>query len=307
MKKKILVTGIEGFLGTYLAKSHDSEKYLLQGTYFDKYAELPENVIGLNYLDITDRNEVSAVLSEICPDIIIHTAGNSNTDISENNPALCYNTTVYGTKNIADWCNLNHKQLIYCSTNAIFSGDEAPYNESSIPFPVNKYGMHKYIAERLAATVDSYLIYRLILMYGWNYSTRMNPVTYVIRALCEGKKLNMVEKSSFVNPLYINSCCDGIWRGIALEKDREVYHLAGKDKYDRYNLALAVAEVFDLDKKLISPVPDEYFASLAKRPFDSSYITTKAEIELGFKSITLKDGLLKMKTEKNIFSRTNKE
>jgi dTDP-4-dehydrorhamnose reductase len=300
MKKKILITGIDGFLGTYLAKTYNSEKYFLQGTCYDKQAKFSENNLQLNYLDVTDRTEVIRVLNKLDPDIIIHTAGNSNTDISENNPALCYKTTVYGTKNIADWCNLNHKQLIYCSTNAIFSGDEAPYNESSIPFPLNRYGMHKYMAERIAATVDSYLIFRLILMYGWNYSTRMNPVTFVIKALREEKKLNMVEGSSYVNPLYIDSCCDGIWQGIALEKNREIYHLAGKETVDRYNLALAVAEIFELDKNLISSVPDEYFASLAKRPYDSSYNTKKAEVGLGFKPLTLKEGLIAMKREEVI-------
>jgi len=300
MKKNIVVTGIEGFLGNYLAKTYDSEKYVLQGTYFNKDRILPKFLLPAIFLDITDKKEVFKVLDKMHPDIIIHTAGNSNTDVSENNPTQCYKATVGGTKNIADWCKLNYKQLVYCSTNAIFSGDDAPYNETSIPYPINRYGMHKYLAENIASTVNTHLIFRLILMYGWNYSTRMNPVTFVIKALREGKKINMVENSSYVNPLNIISCCDGIWKGIELNKDREIYHLAGKNKCDRYDLALKVAEVFDLDKSLISPVPDNFYSSLAKRPYDSSYITTKAEVELGFKPLTLEEGLSLMKKEENI-------
>ena len=136
-------------------------------------------------------------------------------------------------------------------------------------------------------------------MYGWNYNARMNPVTYVIKSLREGKKLSMVKNSSYINPLYINSCCKGIWQSLDLKKDREVYHLSGKDRCDRYNLALITAEVFNLNKNLISPVPDIYFSSLAKRPYDTSYITEKAEMELGFNPLTLKEGLTLMKLEEN--------
>ncbi|MBI3500641.1 MAG: NAD(P)-dependent oxidoreductase [Bacteroidetes bacterium] len=297
MKRKIFITGINGFLGTYLAKTYDKGKYILYGSHYNQGEKKPKNLLHYNFLDVSDKKNVCAELDEKNPDIVIHTAGISNVDLSEKNPSLCYNITVGGTKNIADWCKLNHKQLVYCSSNAIFSGDGAPYGETSLPYPVNIYGMHKYIAESIASTVNSHLIFRIILMYGWNYNTRMNPVTYIIKSLREGKKLSMVENSSYINPLYINSCCDGIWQAIALKKDREIYHLAGKDRCDRYNLALTTAEVFGLDRSLISPVPDNYFSSLAKRPYDTSYATAKAEKELGFKLLTLKEGLSLMKQE----------
>lgn len=302
MKKKIYIIGVNGFLGSYLLKTCNRDKYIVYGSCNKKY---DADNSGLDILDITDRKNVFEKLNEKQPDIVILTAGISNVDYAEKNPYESYNIIVGGTKNIADWCKINKKQLVNCSSNAIFSGDDAPYSETSLPFPVNTYGQHKYISECITRELDSYLIFRLILMYGWNYQSRMNPVTFVIQSLREGKKISMVANSSYINPLYIYSCCEGIWKGIDMEKDREIYHLAGKERCDRYQLALATAEVFGLEASLISPVPDSYFSSLAKRPYDSSYITSKAEKELGFKPLSLKEGLSLMKDEefskKNIF------
>jgi len=295
--KKVLITGIDGFLGRYLAKTSDKNLYAIQGTTFHLENVNVGGDIPVQFMDISDHSAVNEVLSAVQPDIVIHTAGNSNVDVAERNPDKSYNTTVRGTWNIANWCKSNDCKLVYSSTNAIFSGDYAPYNELSIPRPVNVYGQHKYIAENIAAMVPFNLIFRIILLYGWNFDARMNPVTFVLEALKMGRELKMVNKASYTNPLYVQSVCEGIWKGITMEKNAEIYHLAGGETCDRYELALAVAEVFDLDKRLISPVPDSYYNSLAKRPYDTSYDMVKAIREIGFRPVNLKEGLLLMKEE----------
>ncbi len=294
MKKKILITGIEGFLGANLARTYDSAKFEISGTYFlGNKPAIPG--IETQYADITDVINTNNVLNNIDPDIIIHTAGVSNVDQAEKDPMHSYNTTVIGTYNIAEWCRARQKQLIYSSTNAIFWGDKAPYDESSLPLPINKYGKHKFIAESIVRNLKSFLIFRLILMYGWNYETRNNPVTSVIQSLRKGEVLNMVKGYSFINPLFIKSCCNAIWTAVDKETDKEIYHIAGADIVDRYELAIITAEVFDLDKQLIKPVDDTFYSCLAKRPFNTSYSTKKAEKDLGFRPLSLREGLILMK------------
>ncbi|OFX79039.1 MAG: hypothetical protein A2X12_05815 [Bacteroidetes bacterium GWE2_29_8] len=294
---KILITGIDGFLGLYLAKTSNLKNCEIVGTYFNYNESYKHFGFDTQFLDITDFSKVQDMLSSFNPNIIIHTAGLSNVDEAEKFPDKSYKTTVIGTWNIAQWCKKNNAKLMYCSSNAIFSGDDAPYNENAIPNPTNEYGKHKFMAESLVRFLEYHLIFRLILMYGWNYHTRHNPVTYVIESLSAGKKLNMVAGYSYINPLYVGACCDAIWNSISKEINKEIYHIAGAERVDRYELAIKTAKVFNLDQSLITPVDNDFFASLAHRPFDSTYINLKAEKELNFKPLSLEEGLNIMKKQ----------
>jgi dTDP-4-dehydrorhamnose reductase len=66
-----------------------------------------------------------------------------------------------------------------------------------------------------------------------------------------------------------------------------IYHAAGRDHLSLYQFALRVAEVFDLDAGLITPVPDSYFPEIAPRPRDTSFDTAKMEKELHLKPLSL--------------------
>ncbi len=294
--KTILITGIEGFLGYYLYDALKNLNYEIKGSYFPDNYKLDIEVDSM-YMNLTDEGNVNKVLEFYKPDIIIHTAGLSNVDVAEKTPEVSYDINVKGTYYISKWCQNNGSLLIFCSTNAIFYGNSAPYDESSLPLPINEYGRHKYIAERIVATIDNYLIFRLILLYGWKYNARHNPVTMVIEGLRNNKKMYMVKGSSYINPLYVRNACEGIVSAIEKGKNKEIYHLGGKDVVDRYELSLKTAEVFNLNKELLIPVGEDYYKSLACRPYNTSYCTIKAQNELDFDAISLYDGLEKMKKE----------
>lgn len=66
----------------------------------------------------------------------------------------------------------------------------------------------------------------------------------------------------------------------------------------RFDFAIEIANVFELDKSLIFPVKSEFFTDIAKRPKNTSYITSKMENELGVKPTGVKEGLLAMKNNK---------
>ena len=73
---------------------------------------------------------------------------------------------------------------------------------------------------------------------------------------------------------------------------------AGRDHVSLYEFALSTAQVFELNQNLIEPVPDSYFSGIAIRPKDTSFDTTKMEMELGVQPVTIIEGLKKMKAER---------
>ena len=79
------------------------------------------------------------------------------------------------------------------------------------------------------------------------------------------------------------------WRG--------VYHTAGDERISRFDLARRVAEVFELDQKLIKPIPSKDLEQEAKRPRDSSLNVEKIKKEVETKPFNIEQGLGEMKKQ----------
>jgi dTDP-4-dehydrorhamnose reductase len=135
-------------------------------------------------------------------------------------------------------------------------------------------------------------------MYGWPYQgERDNPVVWWLRSLKNGKPIKVVD-NVFNKPLPAWSCAEVVW-GVIHQNRTGIYHAAGRDHLSLYQFALKVAEVFNLDDSLITPVPDSYFPEIAPRPQDTSFDTAKMENDLGVKTIGVKEGLVRMRSERS--------
>jgi len=291
---KVLITGGKGLLGSSLIKTGNKTNHLLW-TYFKNPPKTHNN--NAVYLDLNNYKGIETVFSDFKPDIVIHTAGNGNVDWCEKNKDQAYTINVSGTKNIVLACRKYNSKIIYISSNAVFDGTSAPYNESSLPNPINFYGHTKIICEHtVKAFMPDHVIVRPILMYGWDSEgERSNPTTWLIKMLKENKTVKMVD-DIYVNPLYAVDCANIIWK--IIEKNKKgTFHLGGRDCINRYEMAIQTARVFGLDERLIEPVKNDYFKDIAPRPFNTCYDTTKMQKELGIKPGVFIDCLTLMKKE----------
>ena len=92
-EKRVLITGIEGFVGPYLAKLLLEQGHEVHGTFLENSKESIQEVKYV-HLDITDKQENETVISEIKPEWIIHLAGFSSVGQSWKNPELCNKVNV---------------------------------------------------------------------------------------------------------------------------------------------------------------------------------------------------------------------
>ena len=97
---KILVTGVDGFIGTNFAKAaareHDVYGLYLPGT---PIGECEPFVQGAYGVDIRDRDGVSAAFKRIRPDVVLHLAAK----VGDTGPAKDYlDTNVLGVENCLD-------------------------------------------------------------------------------------------------------------------------------------------------------------------------------------------------------------
>lgn len=294
---RVLITGGTGLLGVALQKNAPE---MVKG--FSIYS--PERSLStplqfpIRAADVTDRTQMKAIFEWAKPDVVIHTAAIGSVDFAEKNCEQTRKVNVGGTEVVTQLCQDFQSRLIYISSNAVFDGRTPFYSETAPLNPINYYGKLKVEAENVVrGSRISWIIMRPILMYGWPYpGERDNPVIWWVRSLKEGKPIKVVD-NVFSKPLPAWSCAAAVWA--VIEQNRfGIYHIAGRDHISLYQFALQVAEIFDLDKNLITPVPDSYFPEIAPRPRDTSFDTSKMETELGVKPIGVKEGLIRMKAER---------
>lgn len=297
--KRVLITGGTGLLGVAIQQSAPTD---VQGfsVYFPERSlpvPLPFSVLTA---DVTDRKQMQSVFEWAMPDVVIHTAAIGSVDFAERNREQTRKVNVGGTEIVAALCKIFKSRLIYISSNAVFDGRTPFYSETAPVNPINYYGQLKVEAENIVRESSlSWAIVRPILLYGWPYpGERDNPVVWWVRSLENGKPIKVVD-NVFSKPLPAWSCAEVVWAVIRQHRTG-IYHAAGRDHLSLYQFALQVAEVFDLDAGLITPVPDSYFPEIASRPQDTSFDTTKMEIKVGVQTIGLKDGLVRMKSERTV-------
>lgn len=151
--KKCLITGIAGFVGSYLRSelSKQSPELELHGI-----LRTGENGNHLDYnhyeLDIRDSETVSNLIRKIKPDLIFHLAAQPFVPKAISDPWGTLDINVKGTLNILEALKQIERpcRMVYISSADVYGKqkDEAyPLNETILPNPINPYSASKYSAE----------------------------------------------------------------------------------------------------------------------------------------------------------------
>ncbi len=290
---RVLITGGTGLLGQALVATAD-ERYRLTLLHRRDYLVRTKDD-EQRVLDIVNQNKLIDFVSTHHFDVVIHAAGLANVDYVETHFEEGWQSNVVGTQNVIDLVVKRDMRLVYISTNAVFDGKCAPYEEDDLTNPINRYGHIKVKCEEIVTRMcPEAIIIRPILMYGWHVPQgRLNPVTWIIDRLQRGEKSHLVT-DVYENPLLSYNCAESIWRAIQLKK-RGTFHIAGKEVVNRYEFGRLVAELFDLDASLLHPVNSSFFPTIAPRPHNTSFLTKRMQVELGMEPISLSDGLQRMR------------
>lgn len=178
--KKVLVTGVIGFIGYHLAERLLQEGYAVVGidninSYYDvrlKYAKLPilgieEDSIWPNVtyqstkhphfkfikLDITDRYNLEKLFEIEKFEIVVNLAAQAGVQYSIANPHSYIENNITGFINVIDACrHYNVEHFVYASSSSVYGNrEDVPFKETdNVDHPISLYAASKKANELIA-------------------------------------------------------------------------------------------------------------------------------------------------------------
>jgi dTDP-4-dehydrorhamnose reductase len=295
--KKILVVGCNGLLGQKMAE------LLLRGSphsvilsSVEDHPVVPYQSAEYLQLDITSRKDVRQAFASTAPDVLINCAAMTNVDACETERELAWKINVGGVENLAESARSHGTTVVHISTDYIFDGKSGPYSEEDRPDPLSYYGKSKLASENVLRTAGvPYLIARTMVLYGFAPVVRANFVLWLLQSLEQRTRVRVVD-DQIGNPTFVDDLAYGLLRAVELDR-KGVYHLAGREIVNRYEFALRVARAFGYDPGLISPIKTTSLRQPAPRPLNSGLVTLKAEVELGYRPLSIDESLAVLRNQ----------
>lgn len=291
-EKRVLLTGATGLIAAAIIDRFPKHHELVLTSRKDS----PNPNFDHIPFDLELTHKIPEFLDGIKPNVIIHTAAIGSVDEAENQQEKAYliNAIVPGI--IAAWCQSNGARLIHFSTDFVFNGTSAEWLESSPVEPINFYGLSKAKSEQLVRqALANHVIIRPVLVYGVsNRSNRMSLPALVVQRLKENKSIQ-ITSDQFRKPTYAGDIANAVFKLLSSDYCGNL-HLCGTELLSVFDFAVLVAEVFGLDKTLLSPVGGLIQGQSGQRPAVSGLNCQLAKSVLNFEPSSLKSGLLAMKS-----------
>jgi dTDP-4-dehydrorhamnose reductase len=274
MTDKVLVVGSNGLLGQKAVKCF-SEKYEVVTAGIE---DLPFTNVECFYqkLDITSLDQIKKVIDKFQPNLIFNAAAYTQVDQAEIDRDLCFAVNVTGAKNLANLCAQNKIPLIHISTDYVFDGEKGNYLETDLPNPLGYYGQTKFEGEQVVQDSGcNFIIGRTAVLYGYGVKIQANFILWALNSLKEEKQISVVD-DQIGNPTIAENLAQ-VCLELIEKKSFGLFHIAGSEPIPRYHLAVAVANVFGLNKNLISRIKSNDFPQKAPRPMDVSLNISKVQ------------------------------
>ncbi len=245
---KILLTGHKGQLGrTLLPLLAEHE---VQGM------DLPEH-------DITDREDVTALVHKVRPDLILHPAAMTDVDGCARDPQAAYRVNGMGTQNLALAAAEIDTEMLYVSTNEVFDGAAStPYHEWAARRPANPYGRSKLAGEWYTQNL---LTRFYIVRTAWLYAEGGRNFPHKIIQLADERGALRVVTDEVGNPTYVKDLAAAIVQLIQTHA-YGIYHLVNEGAASRYDFAREILRLSGREAIPIEPITSDAFARASTPP-----------------------------------------
>lgn len=309
--KNVLITGVNGFIGTHLAQKLVREGYEVNGIVKPSMTKNSGDFkdflkdVRLTSCDITDYYSTNNIIKEINPDVVVHLAALSPVRDSFEKPFSYINTNIVGTTNILqailNLSQTENKKMVYASTAEVYgkqtvrpTKEDAPLNPTS-PYAVTKAATDMYI--RMAGLMHE--INTTVMRCTNSFGRKLDKsffVEYLITSMIKGEKVYLGAPNSVRDYMYVDDHVQAYVDAIQVShKSGEAFNFATGNEMSNKDVAYFIADKLGYDEKNI--ILGEYPPGYPLRPYlsDQPFIsldTTKAQSVFNWKpSVNFSEGI----------------
>jgi nucleoside-diphosphate-sugar epimerase len=298
-KRRVLVTGATGFIGSHLAKrlvkrGAEVHAFVHSSGSLWRVKEIQERLF-LHGIDLCDQASVNSACQEINPEIVYHLAA-YGVNYEQQDIKQALDTNVMGTVNlIRGLRGTACKRFIHTSTFAEYGHKDHPIRETDSLEPVGIYASTKAAASLIAPVVAGECgiplsIIRLFTVYG-PFEGEDKFVPYVILSLLDGKAPKLTTCRQVRDYIYVEDVVEAYLNAADISIDEPLTLNIGS------GVPITLQDVVRNISKLLYNKSEVLFGAIPHRRNEiwQAYAdVTKAREVLGwYARIPLEEGLLR--------------
>lgn len=222
-------------------------------------------------VDLTDADALSAMLAHYNPTHIVNCAAQRRPDRCESEDEAVIALNVLLPKRLAAFgC-----PLVHISTDYVFNGANAPYNEEALRRPLNAYGRQKAEAEILIEALPNVLILRVPILFGPIQDWSNSAVTVLAANLLKAKGGSvMMDDIAIRYPTFTCDIAQQILRLLPYVGGRfhGIYHYSGEEAMTKFTMGMTMASLVGCDASQCLP---DHRPTPVPRPYDCHLSTRK--------------------------------
>jgi len=281
ISRQLLITGGSGYLGRWVIRLA-CESWEVTATYLTDASH--SRGVDWRRLDVRDQSSVEALIAELRPEAIVHTAA-----LNPGQGTAFHAVNAKGTRHVANAAAAVGARLIHVSTDVLFDGEKGNYSEEDHPSPITPYGRSKALAEEaVRASGANAVTVRTSLIYGptanvpdaaspdtnwrqWDRQTR-----WIVGNLKSGKPVNLFTDERRC-PIWVRSLASALVE-LADRTYTGILHVAGVQALSRHAFGLRLARFHGVDPEGITPALSR--ESGLVRPLDCTLDCSRARMLL---------------------------
>ena len=273
-KKRILITGAAGFIGSNLISSllqRDHVQVIGLDNFDDFYSReqkeknMSSFISNANFSfiegDVRNMNDLLA-LSKI--DAIVHLAAKAGVRTSINNPILFQEVNVSGTQNLLELARQrNIKHFVFASSSSVYGiNQNVPWHEEEKLMPISPYASTKLSCEMLGHVYSHlYGIRFLALRFFTVYGPAQRPdlaIHKFFNSISKGQTIPVYgDGSTSRDYTFVDDTVQGIMSAIDYDKsDFEIINLGNHQTVTLTELILAIERICG-KKAIIARLPEQ--------------------------------------------------
>lgn len=186
MSNKVLIFGVNGFVGSYIVDEFLDHGYELFGS--DRAGSARLTTLSNYYqADLLDSERIQEIVSDVNPQMIINLAAISSVGLSWKIPQETMQVNVVGTLNILDGVRKlsSPSKVLLIGSSEEYAPSLAPLSEESSIDATNPYGISKVTQERFAEIYSQQYMIPIYGVRAFNHTGVGQSSTFVLPSWCK--------------------------------------------------------------------------------------------------------------------------